>query len=929
MTIGVFFYVPNLIGYLRIILAIAAFFYWQQRNYFFFLYLTSFLLDAADGYAARLLHQSSELGALLDMITDRCATAALLTILSHLYSKYAVIFLFLVMLDGFSHWLQMVAGLATDTTSHKLAGTLSLLKIYYWRPVLTIICLLNELCFLSLYLCYFLPPFSITRHVTVFIMSKGSNSRVLILPFRHSVQADPKYAERTWESLKNAIKEISKHNTGVLSYEELYRNAYNLVLHKHGDLLYDGLKECLKELLGDVVKKVAGQPETTFLESIRQEWEWHKVSMVHIRDILMYMDRTYVIAKKKTPVYDLGLDLFRKVFIQSPLIYERLMNGLLSLIKLEREGVEVNGQLLSSLIMMLRDLSGEQENEKVLQDFETRLLKNTSEFYYMEAQVYLSTCNCPDYLCRVEQRLIEEEERNRTYFQSSCTAELKKVVQNELITRHMETIVDMENSGLIYLVRNDCLNDLSRMYRLFYQVPSGDELFRLRFKKEIHLQTSALLSNEEIIREPVRWVEQVLKLRRKYIHIVYHAFDTSQRYLSPSSFSMECHIHSGHSSNRMDTDKYDMKIELGVDKKLLQTVNDSFEFFLNQFGRTSEYLSLYLDHCFRTDFKNASEMEIDNCLEEVICLFRALRDKDVFERYYKQHLAKRLLFGKNFSEDIERIFIEKLKSECGYQFTSKLEGMFTDMKTSAEEVEAFHAAMEHSMENLGGIDFQVTVLTTGYWPIRNQPNVRIPPEMALCCQAFERVYMTRHSGRRLSWQAQMGSVELRACFPSRKHELQVSTYQAIVLLLFNRYDHLSFRQLVDETGILNHELVRCLQSLACGKHRILAKEPKGKEIVETDTFSFNQSFKSKLFRIKIANILRRKKQKRKKRKLKEEWMMIENRRLKRRFLVSEVIGQLQHHFIPEPAEIKRRIESLIEREFLERDSNQRSYRYVA
>lgn len=31
---------------------------------------------------------------------------------------------------------------------------------------------------------------------------------------------------------------------------------------------------------------------------------------------------------------------------------------------------------------------------------------------------------------------------------------------------------------------------------------------------------------------------------------------------------------------------------------------------------------------------------------------------------------------------MEKNMIVKLKNECGYQFTSKLEGMFTDMKIS-------------------------------------------------------------------------------------------------------------------------------------------------------------------------------------------------------------------------------------------------------
>lgn len=42
-------------------------------------------------------------------------------------------------------------------------------------------------------------------------------------------------------------------------------------------------------------------------------------------------------------------------------------------------------------------------------------------------------------------------------------------------------------------------------------------------------------------------------------------------------------------------------------------------------------------------------------------LFRFLQDKDVFERYYKQHLAKRLLFNRSVSDDAERSMLSKLK----------------------------------------------------------------------------------------------------------------------------------------------------------------------------------------------------------------------------------------------------------------------------
>jgi cullin 3 len=70
-----------------------------------------------------------------------------------------------------------------------------------------------------------------------------------------------------------------------------------------------------------------------------------------------------------------------------------------------------------------------------------------------------------------------------------------------------------------------------------------------------------------------------------------------------------------------------------------------------------------------------------------------LQEKDVFEKYYKQHLAKRLLSGRTVSDDAERSLIVKLKTECGYQFTSKLEGMFTDMKTSKDTMASFQQKM--------------------------------------------------------------------------------------------------------------------------------------------------------------------------------------------------------------------------------------------
>jgi len=153
-----------------------------------------------------------------------------------------------------------------------------------------------------------------------------------------------------------------------------------------------------------------------------------------------------------------------------------------------------------------------------------------------------------------------------------------------------------------------------------------------------------------------------------------------------------------------------------------------------------------------------SDQEIDTILEKAVTIFRFLEEKDVFERYYKQHLAKRLLFRRSVSDDVERSMITKLKTECGFQFTSKLEGMFTDMRLSDDLMQGFRdylAANEGKREGMQGIDLSVTVLTNTFWPPANSFTCKLPDEVLMASDVFTKFYMGRHNGRRLTWQTSL------------------------------------------------------------------------------------------------------------------------------------------------------------------------------
>lgn len=54
--------------------------------------------------------------------------------------------------------------------------------------------------------------------------------------------------------------------------------------------------------------------------------------------------------------------------------------------------------------------------------------------------------------------------------------------------------------------------------------------------------------------------------------------------------------------------------------------------------------------------------------------------------------------------------------------------------------------------------------------------------------------------------------------------------------------------------MIDPDLQRTLQSLACGKFRVLTKAPRGRDVNPTDSFAFNESFTSPLARIKIMQV---------------------------------------------------------------------------
>jgi cullin 4 len=256
------------------------------------------------------------------------------------------------------------------------------------------------------------------------------------------------------------------------------------------------------------------------------------------------------------------------------------------------------------------------------------------------------------------------------------------------------------------------------------------------------------------------------------------------------------------------------------------------------------------------------------------------------------------------------------------------------------------------------VEFEAQVLTTGYWPVYPQyPNLQLPDALKEPQDQFANHYKTKYQGRRMTWQYALGHCVVKANGFSKPYELLVSLCQALVLVQFRSGDTaLTLPQLLQATGLDDRdEMERLLQSLALGKDgtRVLRKmdhdpEPgKGRKkkvrmnVDDRDRFMINRAFESNQRRIRINNVMMK--------ETKEERdKTVEGVSRDRLYLIDAVLVRilkarktiLHQALIPQvleqvkvpalAADVKKRIESLIEREYMERDGKDRNrYNYLA
>jgi len=726
--------------------------------------------------------------------------------------------------------------------------------------------------------------------------SSGSatTKKISIKPLKVKPKIPENFEQTTWEKLRTAVRAVFAKQAVGHSLEELYRAVEDMCLQNLAASVYDRLRAECEQHIESRLETLLGQtPDVlAFLTLVQACWTDHCEQMLTLRCIFLYLDRTYVMqAATKKSLWDMGLQIFRTHLSRRPEVARKAVQGLLQLIESERSGDQVERMLLHSLLRMFHDLG------MYVDLFEVHFLRATRDFFATEAAAQLQTLDVPSYLAHVRTRLAQEEQRVVHYLHISTRKALLATTLDQLLAAHVDAIIE---KGFSQLMEQTRLDDLKTMYGLYALVDALPKL-RLAFAAYIKRVGTAMVGDPDRERA---LVQELLQFKERLDKVLTSAFSANEQF--------------GHS------------------------LKEAFETFINgRQNRAAELVARFIDSKLRSGNKGTSDEELEEVLDKTMTLFRYIDGNDMFEAFYKKDLSKRLLLDKSASVDAEKAIISKLKAECGSGFTSKLEGMFKDVELSRDVMQSFRES-SHAAEQLkSDVELSVHVLTQGYWPTYPPVEVNLPAEVLRLQEVFSSYYTSKHNGRRLQWHPYLGHCTLRANFANGRKELVVSLLQAIVLLLFNAEERIPYSEILTGTGMEDKELKLTLQSLACGKQRVLRKEPKGRDVDDTDVFYYDATFKHQLFRIKINSIQMRESDQENEQTTERVFQdrqyqidaaivrtMKARKTLTHSLLVSELYQQLS--FPLKPPDIKKRIESLIDREYLERDPGSSSvYRYLA
>ncbi|PHU13416.1 Cullin-1 [Capsicum chinense] len=446
---------------------------------------------------------------------------------------------------------------------------------------------------------------------------------------------------------------------------------------------------------------------------LEKRWQSHKLMVKWLLKFFHYLDKFFIKRAEVPALNEVSLSCFRDLIDQ------------------EREGEKIDRALLKTLINLYIEM-GKGKMDYYVNDFEEAMLRDSACHYSRKASTWIVEDTCPEYMLKADECLKKEKERVSHYLHTNSETKLLEKVQNQVLITYTNQLLEKEDSGCRALLKDEKVEDLTRMYSLFHKIPKGIELVAEIFKQHIAAegmvvvqQAADAAQNKDAF---VNTVKPVLSPLLRFVNDdMYVLLQTKSSGSSPEQDFVKkaFEIH----------DKYMVYVKgCFADNTIFhKALKEAFEVFCNKSVAGSSTAELLASYCDNTLKKGGNEQlsddAIEDTLDKVVKLVMYISDKDVFAEFYRKKLSRRLLFDRSGNEEHERLILSKLKQQCGGQFTSKMEGMVTDLSLVKENQTHLQEYISNNPAANPGIDMTVTVLTTGYWPSYKSCDLNLPVEM--------------------------------------------------------------------------------------------------------------------------------------------------------------------------------------------------------
>ncbi|RWS06688.1 cullin-5-like protein [Dinothrombium tinctorium] len=559
-------------------------------------------------------------------------------------------------------------------------------------------------------------------------------------------------------------------------------------------------------------------------------------------------------------------------------IKHRLQNSAMKLVHLERNGEAFDSQLVIGVRESYVNLCSSQNDKQIYREnFEKAYLEATESCYRTKAPEYLEANGVQNYMIWADLKLKEEEQRAAKYLELASLPAVSSLFYLLDLTIEYLQLSDCCVKVLVTEFKDLILAECPGMIK----------------ENETERLADMMAAADIITQDSEKYVEQLLDLFRRFSRLVKEAFLDDPRFLTARDKAFK----------RVVNDTSVFKLELTAKPKGQVTGQPcSVPTKLQPESRCPELLANYCDMLLRKTplSRKLTSDEIETKLKEVLLVLKYVQNKDVFMRYHKAHLTRRLILDSSADNEKEENMVEWLR-DVGMpaDYVNKLARMFQDIKVSEDLNQQFKNAQRSNEGSLSD-SINIKILNAGAW--------------------------ARGMGR---------------------YDLDVTTFQMATLFTWNErpHDKISFENLKLATELPDAELRRTLWSLVAFpklKRQILLCEPEvknPKDFTDSTLFYVNDDFyivkngkPQKRGKLNLIGRLQLSTEKSKEednesivqlRILRTQEAIVKIMKMRKRItnaqLQTELVEILKNMFLPSKKMIKEQIEWLIEHKYMRRD----------